>query len=73
MQVALTAGGALPAAFLGEEFLVHAEKVQNGGALINDQNRSGAYRDTCGTQFIVGIGGIENGGICELEPQERLW
>ena len=40
MQIAFATGCALTAGFFGEEVLGHAEKVENTGAVVDDEYRS---------------------------------
>ena len=63
MEITLPAGRALSAALLGEEFLIHAQKVNDTGALVDDHNAAGTDHDASGPQIVIGIGCVQNRSI----------
>ena len=79
MEVAFAAGRALTAGFLGKEGLGHAEEVEDAGAAVDDENRSGAHRHACRFQIIVSVRRVEDAAVgnlarraAELDQPERL-
>jgi len=66
VQIAFAAGRALTAALLGEEFLVHAQKIDDACAFVDDQQAARADHDAGSTQVVIGIGRIENRGVGNL-------